>query len=81
MHIGKWIVRVQGWSLVFYQKPIRIWRTDITADDLPGFIDLHKYYSAEDVRRWQDELNGHMHGCGEQPLVGNPKIVEEKKSC
>jgi len=53
MHIGKWTVRIEGWALVFER---------LTWSVCAGWVDLRKYYSAEDNKRWRDEFPGHIGG-------------------
>ena len=53
MRIGKWTVRIEGWALVFER---------LTWSVCAGWVDLRKYYSAEDIKRWRDEFPGHIGG-------------------
>lgn len=73
MRIGKWTVRIEGWKLVF-EPCWGKWPGDITDDgshiwvnagspvDLNKWANLSSYYSAEDIKRWQEELRGHWGG-------------------
>lgn len=72
MRIGKWIVRVEGWALVF-ETPNGY---DPASDSIKRGHDyfmfpsrivelnehLNKLYSAEDIKRWRNELHDHMGG-------------------
>ena len=65
MKIGKWTVRIEGWSLVFEPRWAKrvgeltydgqhVWtNTGSTTGE-----DSAKHYSAEDIKRWQDDLRG-----------------------
>lgn len=69
MRIGKWKVSLVRWGLRFEPR----WGTrvgDLTSDGRHqwacagpvSWVDMSKHYSAEDVKRWRDELGGHLGG-------------------
>lgn len=64
MRIGTWTVYVERWKLVFVPPYTPDPGIDMVKfGDFPNpLVDMYKHYSAEDVKRWQEEIRGHTEG-------------------
>jgi hypothetical protein len=63
MRIGKWTINLVRWG-------IRFERAYPKGALMVSWDELSKHYSAEEVQRWRDELDGHLSGTGLQLPAG-----------